>query len=168
MFGNIFNNKSYDVNNYVIIKAPISGKIMDLSEVKDEVFASKMLGDGIAIDPSIGSLIAPFDGIIKQIFPTGHAVVLESKKGLTLLIHIGLDTVNLKGEGFEILAKEGQNIKTKDPIIKFDIDFIRNKQYYLQTPILLPEGNSIKSIEPTKEKYVNAGEDVLMKVSLNK
>lgn len=111
MFGSIFNNRNNNINNQVVVKAPISGKVIDLSEVKDEVFASRMIGDGIAIDPSEGSLIAPFDGKVKQVFSTGHAVVLESEGGLSILIHIGLDTVNLKGEGFKVLVSEGQSIK---------------------------------------------------------
>jgi PTS system glucose-specific IIA component len=167
VFGSIFNNKNNNVNNHVMVKAPISGKVMDLSEVKDEVFASRMVGEGIAIDPSEGSLIAPFDGRVKQVFSTGHAVVLESKEGIAILIHIGLDTVNLKGEGFKVLVSEGQSIKTGDPIIVFDMDFIKNSRYHLQTPVVIPEGDNVKAIEFTKEKYVNKGKDLLMKVSLS-
>lgn len=170
MFRSIFNNKNNknnSINNQVIVKAPISGKVIDLSEVKDEVFASRMIGDGIAIEPSEGSLIAPFDGKVKQIFSTGHAVVLESKEGLAILIHIGIDTVNLKGEGFKILVDEGQKITLGDPIIAFDMDFIKNSQYYLQTPVVIPEGDNVKAIEFTKEKYVKKGEDLLMNVNLS-
>ena len=166
MFKNIFNSKHIRLNSYVIVKAPITGKVIDLSEVKDEVFASKMVGDGIAIEPSEGSLVAPFDGKVKQIFSTGHVVVLESEEGLAILIHIGLNTVNLKGEGFKILMTEGQKIKTGDHIITFDMDFIKKSHYYLQSPVVIPERNIIKAIEFTNEKYISRGKDVLMKVQL--
>ncbi len=167
MFGSMFNNKKSKIDNQVTVKAPITGKVVDLSEVRDEVFASKIVGVGIAIDPSEGSLIAPFDGKVKQVFSTGHAVVLQSKEGLVILIHIGLDTVNLKGEGFKILVSEGQDIKIGDPIIDFDMDVIRKNHYILQTPVVIPEGDNVKDIEFTKEKYVNKGKDLLMKVSLS-
>lgn len=167
MFGSVFSNKNNNFNNHVIIKAPISGKVIDLSEVKDEVFASRMIGEGIAIEPSEGSLVAPFDGRVKQIFSTGHAVILESKEGLAILIHIGLDTVNLKGEGFKVFVDEGQEVKIGDTIIAFDMEFISKSRYHLQTPVVIPEGDSVKTIEFTKKKYVNKGKDLLMKVSLN-
>jgi len=94
LFGFFGNNNN---NNHVIIKAPMSGKVINLSDLPDEVFARKMVGDGIAIEPSEGVVVAPFDGRVKQVFSTGHALVLESKEGLAVLIHIGLDTGKLKG-----------------------------------------------------------------------
>ena len=171
MLENLFNNKNNKMNksnNYVIVKAPISGKVMHLSEVKDEVFANKMVGDGIAIEPSEGSIVAPFDGKVKQLFSTGHAVVLESKEGLAILIHIGIDTVKLKGEGFRVLVAEGQEIMTGEPIVEFDMDFVKNSGYYLQSPIVIPDGKkkNIKVIEFTDEKDLKKGEDILMKVSM--
>lgn len=168
MFGSIFNSKISNNDDYVIVKAPISGKIINLSEVKDEVFAGGMVGDGIAIEPSEGIVVAPFDGKVKQIFSTMHAVVLESKEGLVILIHIGLDTVKLKGKGFKTLVIEEQEIKVGDSIIRFDIDYIKKSKYHLQTPVVIPEGDNIKAIEFTEEKYVNKGKDLLMKVSLIK
>jgi len=164
VLGGLFNDKS---KKQVIITAPISGKVIDISLVKDEVFAKKMIGDGIAIDPSEGTVVSPVDGKVKQVFSTGHAVVVESKEGLAILVHIGLDTVNLKGNGFKILVSDGQNIKTGDPIIAFDMEAIRKNHYILQTPIVLPEGSNISDIEFTKKKYVNKGKDLLMKVSLS-
>jgi len=166
---NLFNNKNNKMNksnNYVIVKAPISGKVMHLSEVKDEVFANKMVGDGIAIEPSEGSIVAPFDGKVKQLFSTGHAVVLESEEGLAILIHIGIDTVNLEGKGFKIFVKEGQEIKTGDLIIAFDMDYIKRSGYYLQSPIVIPDGKNVKAIEFTDEPYMRKGEDLLMKVRM--
>lgn len=93
--------------NKIEIKSPIIGTGLPLSEVPDEVFASKMMGDGIAFKPSEGNLYAPIEGEIIQVFPTMHAVGIKSSSGLEILLHIGIDTVNLSGEGFESYVKAG-------------------------------------------------------------
>lgn len=163
LFGIFGNNNN---NNHVIIKAPMSGKVISLSDLPDEVFAQKMVGDGMAIEPSEGIVVAPFDGRVKQVFSTGHALVVESKEGLAVLIHIGIDTVNLKGEGFIILVTEGQDVKTGEPLIEFDMKLIAKNNYSLKSPIVLPEGDGIKEIEFTGEKEVMKGRDVLMNVKM--
>ncbi|WP_422445143.1 PTS sugar transporter subunit IIA [Thermoanaerobacterium sp. DL9XJH110] len=163
MFFGIFGNNNN--NNYTIIRAPMSGRIVNLAELPDEVFAQKMVGDGIAIDPSEGAVVAPFDGAVKQVVSSGHAMVLESEEGLPVLIHIGLDTVNLKGEGFEILVREGQTVKTGDLLVKFDLGVI-TRNFSPLSPVVLPEGEKVKGIEFTAEKQVVRGRDVLMKVLL--
>lgn len=165
MFGLVFTNRNRKVNRSITVMAPVSGKIIDLAEVKDEVFAKKIVGDGTAIEPSEGVMAAPFDGKIKQLFPTGHAAVFESKEGLTVLVHIGLDTVNLNGKGFKILVKEGQKVRAGDAIVEFDIDFIKNSGHLLQTPIILPEKDKIASMEITEKRNISKG-DPLMKVDL--
>lgn len=163
LFGFFSNNNN---NNHVIIKAPVSGKVLSLSDLPDKVFAMKMVGDGMAVDPSEGVVVAPFDGRVKQVFSTGHALVVESKEGLAVLIHIGLDTVNLKGEGFTILVTEGQEIKAGTPLIEFDMELISKRGYSLKSPIVLPEADRIKEIVFTEEKEVKKGQDILMKVKL--
>lgn len=164
MLFNFFSNNNN--NNKVLVKSPMSGRVISLSDLPDEVFAQKMVGDGIAIEPSKGVVVAPFDGRVKQVFSTGHALVVESKEGLAVLIHIGIDTVNLKGEGFIILVTEGQDVKTGEPLIEFDMKLIAKNNYSLKSPIVLPEGDNIKEIEFTGEKEVKRGQDVLMKVKL--
>ncbi|MCR4431352.1 MAG: PTS glucose transporter subunit IIA [Tepidanaerobacteraceae bacterium] len=164
MLFNFFGNNNN--NSHVIIKAPMSGRVISLSELPDEVFAQKMVGDGIAIEPSEGVAVAPFDGIVKQVFSTGHAMVLESKEGLALLIHIGLDTVNLKGEGFKVMVDEGSMVRAGDVLAKFDPEIILRNNYSIMSPIVLPEGDRIKSIDFTMEKYVQKAHDVLMKVRM--
>lgn len=161
MIFDIFNKKKP-----IEIKAPISGKTIGLEKVKDEVFAQKMLGDGIAIEPAEGIVVAPFAGKVSQVFPTGHAIVVETK-GLSLLIHIGLDTVNLKGQGFKIIAQEGQRIKVGDKLIEFDMEFIEKEGYLLQSPIVFPEGENIKTIEFAKTGEIIRSQDTIMKVCLN-
>lgn len=123
------------------VHAPLTGEVTPLSEVPDQVFSEKMMGDGIAIKPSQGEVRAPFNGKIQMIFPTKHAIGLVSDSGLELLIHIGLDTVKLNGEGFTLHVEEGQEVKQGDLLINFDLDYIRNHAKSDITPIIVTQGN---------------------------
>lgn len=115
----IFNKKT----NH--IKAFATGQTFDLEAVPDEVFANKLMGEGIAIMPSTGMIVAPVDGSVMMIMEdTKHAIGIQSNDGLEILIHIGLDTIQLAGEGFEILTTKDATIKVGDPLIKFDLDNI--------------------------------------------
>nr|WP_275296801.1 glucose-specific PTS transporter subunit IIBC [Staphylococcus aureus] len=124
-----------------IVHAPLTGEVTPLSEVPDQVFSEKMMGDGIAIKPSQGEVRAPFNGKIQMIFPTKHAIGLVSDSGLELLIHIGLDTVKLNGEGFTLHVEESQEVKQGDLLINFDLDYIRNHAKSDITPIIVTQGN---------------------------
>ncbi|EUI28954.1 PTS system glucose-specific EIICBA component [Staphylococcus aureus M1441] len=124
-----------------IVHAPLTGEVTPLSEVPDQVFSEKLMGDGIAIKPSQGEVRAPFNGKIQMIFPTKHAIGLVSDSGLELLIHIGLDTVKLNGEGFTLHVEEGQEVKQGDLLINFDLDYIRNHAKSDITPIIVTQGN---------------------------
>ncbi|HDE4074555.1 TPA: PTS transporter subunit IIABC [Staphylococcus aureus] len=124
-----------------IVHAPLTGEVTPLSEVPDQVFSEKMMGDGIAIKPSQGEVRAPFNGKIQMIFPTKHAIGLVSDSGLELLIHIGLDTVKLNGEGFTLHVEEGQEVKQGDLLINFNLDYIRNHAKSDITPIIVTQGN---------------------------
>ncbi|HDG5485792.1 TPA: PTS transporter subunit IIABC [Staphylococcus aureus] len=124
-----------------IVHAPLTGEVTPLSEVPDQMFSEKMMGDGIAIKPSQGEVRAPFNGKVQMIFPTKHAIGLVSDSGLELLIHIGLDTVKLNGEGFTLHVEEGQEVKQGDLLINFDLDYIRNHAKSDITPIIVTQGN---------------------------
>ncbi|HDA7183524.1 TPA: PTS transporter subunit IIABC [Staphylococcus aureus] len=124
-----------------IVHAPLTGEVTPLSEAPDQVFSEKMMGDGIAIKPSQGEVRAPFNGKVQMIFPTKHAIGLVSDSGLELLIHIGLDTVKLNGEGFTLHVEEGQEVKQGDLLINFDLDYIRNHAKSDITPIIVTQGN---------------------------
>src|SRR5699024_10448528 len=103
-------------------------------EVPDEVFAQKMVGDGLAIDPTEGIVVAPVDGEISQLFPTEHAIVVKTKENIEILIHVGMDTVNLKGEGFKALISKGDKVSKGDPLLEFDLEYIKNTQNQLYLP----------------------------------
>lgn len=137
-----------------IVHAPLTGEVTPLSEVPDQVFSEKMMGDGIAIKPSQGEVRAPFNGKVQMIFPTKHAIGLVSDSGLELLIHIGLDTVKLNGEGFTLHVEEGQEVKQGDLLINFDLDYIRNHAKSDITPIIVTQGN-ITNLDFKQGKHGN-------------
>ncbi|MFB5661421.1 glucose-specific PTS transporter subunit IIBC [Alteribacillus sp. HJP-4] len=124
-----------------------TGEILPLEEVPDEVFSQKMMGDGFAIKPAEGEFTSPADGIISTIFPTKHAIGIKTDDGLEILLHIGLDTVNMKGEGFDVLVEEGQAVKQGQLLVKADLALIEKNASSTITPVIftnLPEGQSVK------------------------
>lgn len=123
--------------NVVELNAPMVGKIVEISNVPDEVFASKMLGDGLAFEPTEGTLYAPCDAEVVQIFPTKHAVGLKTNEGLEILLHIGIDTVQMQGEGFEAFIKEGEKVKKGDKLVSFDLNLVKEKAKSTITPMLI-------------------------------
>jgi PTS system beta-glucosides-specific IIC component len=142
----------------MIIYSPIEGEACSLDEVNDPVFKEKILGDGIAIKPSKGQVLAPVDGTVALLFETKHAITLRSEQGAEVLIHIGLDTVNLKGEFFTAHVKTNDSVKTGDLLLEFDMDKIKAAGYDLISPIvicntaayteIIPHaGNSVKQLD---------------------
>ena len=129
------------------IVAPISGRTVDITEVKDAVFSEKMAGDGLAIDPTGDIVVAPADGELTMLFGTKHAFGMTLTKGVQILVHIGLETVSLNGEGFTALKKQGDRVKKGEPIIKIDRAFITSKGISLITPIIFTELDKLKSFE---------------------
>jgi len=142
--------------------APATGKVIDLSEVPDPVFAQKMVGDGVAIDVAGDTIVAPADGTLTLVFKTKHAFALTLNNGIELLVHIGLDTVSLDGEGFEQLAQEGTFVKAGTPIIKINRDFILEKGFSLITPILVTNPDIVSELSTYINRDVTAGEDEIV------
>ncbi len=120
-----------------IICAPLSGELFPLEEVPDPVFAQKIIGEGVAIKPSLGIAYAPMDGEISAVVKGGHALVIKGEDGFELLIHIGIDTINLKGEGFKCGVKEGQMVKKGEKLIEFDIRKIEEAGFPLISPVVV-------------------------------
>lgn len=144
-----------------IIKAPLEGEIIDLSKVHDAAFAGKDLGDGIAIIPNLGKVVAPFDGTIVALFPTNHAIGLVSDNGCQVLIHVGLDTVQLEGKYFKAHVQKGQQVKAGDILLTFDIDKITSKGYCLETPVIITNTNDYLDIIAIKENKCSLTDDIL-------
>ena len=148
------------------IYAPLTGKRIPLIDVPDPTFSEKMMGDGLAIDPTEGKVVAPIDGEVTLTFPTKHAIGLKSKSGIEILIHIGLETVNLDGEGFEVHVNEGDQVSIGDPLVTFDFELIKRKAASVITPIIITNGDKIENLEKTGEESVIAGESQFLKANI--
>lgn len=145
----------------VTIYSPLNGEVKELKKVNDPTFAGGMLGQGIAIIPSEGKLYAPFDGKVNLVFDTKHAIGLENEAGAEMLIHIGLETVNLNGKHFTPKVKAGNTVKKGDLLVEFDLDEIK-KEYEIVTPVLITNADSFSTIEPLKTTgVVKVGEEIL-------
>lgn len=142
--------------------APATGKTIDLSQVPDQVFAEKMAGDGVAIEVTGDTIVAPADGEVTLIFKTKHAFAMTLENGLELLIHIGLETVSLDGEGFEQLVEQGTKVKAGTPLIKINRELILSKRLSLATPVLITNVDATKSITPVESGDAVAGKTVVV------
>lgn len=139
------------------ILAPIKGEIIPLEEVKDQTFASGMVGKGFAVVPTEGKVYAPFDGTCAMIFDTLHALGLVSNDGVELLIHVGLETVNLKGAPFKAHVQNGQSFKKGDLLLEFDIDAIQKAGCEIQTPVLVTNANDYENLTVKSDRIVIGG-----------
>lgn len=146
--------------NFKIV-APVSGKVIDLQSINDKVFSEKLAGDGVAIEPTGDVIAAPADGMISLVFKTGHAFSMLLSNGIELLVHIGLDTVELEGEGFEVLVKEKRFVKCGEPIIKIDREGILAKGYTLTTPVIITNPDKIFELKCNFNANVELGKDTI-------
>lgn len=129
------------------MKAFVSGKVIPITEVNEEVFSSKALGNGLAIQPSGQTISAPCSGEISMVAETGHAIGMVLSNGVEVLLHIGLDTVSLNGEGFQVLKKQGEKVKQGTPLMKFDKDFIEEKGLSADCILIITNSDDFPDIE---------------------
>ncbi|SPR94175.1 beta-glucoside-specific PTS transporter subunit IIABC [Bacillus altitudinis] len=144
------------------VQAPMSGKVIPLSEVNDSVFSSEMMGKGVAILPDKGVVQAPFSGKVVTVTPTKHAIGLVSDDGIELLIHVGIDTVSLNGQFFDVLVKEGDEIKTGDHLLSFDIEGIQSNHLDVVTPIVVTNSTQYLDVIHTGDTHVIAVQNKLL------
>ncbi|WP_102706797.1 PTS sugar transporter subunit IIA [Terribacillus saccharophilus] len=130
-------SKMFKKETKTLLYAPIEGKVVPIEEVPDEVFSQKMMGDGIAIIPSSGKVVAPADCKVEKVFETKHAIALTTDDGLELLIHVGIDTVGMKGDGFHVSVRDGQKLKAGEELMEFDIEKIQAANLNPITPVLI-------------------------------
>lgn len=149
--------------NNVKLYAPMTGEIIDLEKVPDEVFASKMVGDGLAIRPTEKEVLSPCDGKIVQLFPTKHAIGIETKEGIEILIHIGIDTVTLNGNGFKSFVSVGDKVFAGDKLLEIDLEHIENNAKSTITPILITNMDKVKELSKGKDN-VKKGKDIIMEI----
>lgn len=144
-------NKMISDNKETIICAPVSGKVICREDIPDETFASGIMGEGVGIKPEEEIIVAPFDGEITSVVDTGHAVGLTSSDGVELLIHVGVDTVKMQGDGFQVFVTEGQKVKTGEKLLKFDRDKIRKAGYSDTTAVLVTNSDDYSSVKTVAE-----------------
>lgn len=144
-----------------IILSPITGKLIDIKQVPDITFSESCLGNGVAIIPDLGEVVAPFDGIIEQIYESSHAIVISNNRDITILIHIGIDTIKLNGRGFQTFVSIGDSVKAGDILIKADIDLIKSENYNIITPIVIIETAQFPNMEVVDKEFINKGEKII-------
>ncbi|RFB18163.1 PTS glucose transporter subunit IIA [Bacillus sp. HNG] len=162
MFKKLFGSK--DKKNEEMLIAPATGRILALEEVPDPVFSQKMMGDGLAIEPSEGKIVSPVKGEIIQVFPTKHAIGIKTEIGLELLIHIGLETVNMKGEGFTTHVKEGDKVEVGTELVTFDLNLVKEKAASTITPMVITNFDVVETFEKIGSGQATAGSTELAKV----
>ncbi len=144
----------------IVIAAPLSGELVPLEKVPDPVFSQRMVGDGIAIDPLDSVLRSPCEGVVAQLHPAGHAVTIQRTDGTEILMHIGLDTVELKGQGFSPKVKQGQKVSLGAPLIEFDLDFVATHAKSVLTLVVVSTPERVASLKPASG-MVRSGQDTI-------
>lgn len=144
------------------LMAPVTGEMVSLSDVPDDVFAQKMLGDGGAVKMTDGQVVSPAAGMVTEVTDTLHAYGITTDNGLDVLVHIGIDTVSLKGEGFTALVKKGERVSAGQPLASVDLDVLRQHDLPLYTPVIVTNMDAVKSIA-AESGVAQAGQSVLLR-----
>ena len=146
-FDKLFGGKAASETKFsgqkMTVMLPIDGKVIPLEQLPDETFASAILGPGCGVEPTGKTVYAPFDGTVNQVASTLHAVGLTSDDGIEILIHVGMDTVEMQGKGFKALVKEGDKVKAGTPLLKVDLDAIRAAGHPTATAIIVTNGDDL-------------------------
>jgi PTS system beta-glucosides-specific IIC component len=144
-----------------VLGAPIQGKAIAISEVNDPTFAEELLGKGVAIVPAVGKVVAPIDGTVNMVFGTKHAISMTSDSGIEILIHVGLDTVMLKGQHYTAHVESGDTVKKGDLMLEFDMEAIKAAGYEVITPVIVCNADDYKDVIRTTGKQVEPGDTVM-------
>ena len=147
------------------ILSPVNGELISIEDVPDAMFKGGMLGKGVAVIPEENEICAPVQGIVTTIFPTGHAIGMTTSEGIELLIHVGINTVNLGGVGFEMKVQKGYGVKAGNVLLTVDVSELKRQGYRSETPIIICNPDNFKEIICTSPGKVKKG-DLIMKVLL--
>ena len=137
------------------IYSPCLGVVKHLENVNDVAFAQKIIGDGIAVVPKEGNIVSPIDGEVAMVFPTGHAIGLKTDEGVEILIHVGIDTVELDGKGFKAFVKQGDKVKVGDKLLKVNLEEVINEGYEVDTMVLVTDIANYKKVVQVPEEKVS-------------
>ena len=166
-FDKLFGGKSKDentakfTNQSKTVLTPLQGKVLAQADIPDETFAQGILGPGCGIEPTGKTVYAPFDGTVEQVASTLHAVGLTSEDGIEILIHVGMDTVELKGKGYELFVQTGDHVQKGQLLFRFDMQAIAAAGYTLTTPVIVTNSSRFARIEPLLSGRVTAGQQLL-------
>lgn len=150
-----------DHHDSLLVRSPLIGKYYKLEDVPDEAFSKKLIGDGIAVDPDDEYVYAPADCTVEVLFPTLHAIGLKTKDGINILIHLGIDTVELKGKGFEALVKQGDEVKLGTQLIKMDLNYLRKNAKTMISPIIITDLSKDKKLEVIADNHIEYNETII-------
>lgn len=146
--------------------APASGELIHLDKVNDPVFSQKLMGDGFAITPNQNEIVAPIGGVVGTVFPTKHALMITSAHGLEVMLHLGIDTVELNGDPFEMFVKENDTVKTGQKLATMDLKKVKDADKETSIMTIITNSDAVKNMGTFAEKTINAGEQAL-DVTLN-
>lgn len=158
-------NDNETVSKVEMLAAPVSGKVLSLKEVPDQTFAEELLGKGAAVDPTDGVVVSPVDGTIVHLFETKHAIAIKTESGMEILIHIGIDTVKMNGEGFKGFVKDGDVVKKGQKLVEFNLNLVKEKAVSPMTMLIVTNSENMKFVNTEKSGDVKTGED-LVKVGI--
>ena len=144
-----------------ILGSPMKGEVILLSELTDEAFSSGLMGKGLGIEPEDGKVVSPVDGTVSTLFPTLHAIGITSDSGVEILIHVGMDTVQLEGTGFKAHVEQGARVKKGQLLLDVDLQLLKERGYVTQTPVLVVNPDDVKEIEVTDQKQVSENDDLI-------
>jgi len=160
LFDFLKSNDKEEVNPKQQLKSPVSGEVVEIEQVDDPVFSQKMMGDGFGVRPSSGDIYAPASGKVVSVFPTEHAVGLELDNGVEVLVHIGIDTVELEGGPFETLVKEGDDVTTETKISEVDLEGLKSAGKTDTIIIVFTNMDQVDNFDLTKSGEVSYGEEI--------
>ncbi|WP_217363769.1 glucose PTS transporter subunit IIA [Paenibacillus sp. DCT19] len=144
------------------VHSPLSGQVVPLANVADEAFASEAMGKGVAIIPSAGTVVSPVDGVVATITKSKHAIAVIGNDGVEVLIHVGMDTVKLKGEGFTLHVKEGDQVHVGDVLMEVDLVLIQNKGFDIVTPVIITNSGSYASVSGFEAETITTGTPIIL------
>lgn len=160
MFQSMMNKLGFGKKE-IVIGAPTQGRVIPITEVSDPTFAEEILGKGVAIEPTVGRVVAPVDGVITIMFETKHAVSIQSDDGAEILVHIGLDTVMLKGKYYKTHVTADQKVKKGDLLVEFDIEKIKEAGYSVVTPVVICNSGEFKEVIGNTGKDTKEMEEII-------